>query len=180
MKRLNIIVDVDLENGSAARKAELVGYDRDKYYIVRYLDDSSIGRLKGYWLKGLNKLKGGQRYLLNPDEVRLSNKELWKDYKFHKKLYCISTKARTYTIRYNNKSFFDLTLQQLKRKIRTCFNLKIDFHISVSCYYKSGMSMSPLIDYKGSVCELYSHQRDNSLLKLERIVVREIVKHRRA
>lgn len=179
MKRLNIIVDVDLENGSAVRKAELVGYDRGRHYIVRYLDDNSIDWLKGYWLKGLNKLKSGQRYLLNPYEVRLSNKELWKDYKFHKKLHCISTKARTYTIRYNSKGFSDLTLQQLKRKIRTCFNLKTDFHISVNRYSKSGMSMSPLIDFKGSVCGLYSHQRDKSLLKLERSVVKEIAKHGR-
>lgn len=160
MKRPDITVTVEHNN----RQAKLIGYDRDRYYIVQYLDDSTFDRLKYYHMQGMEQLKSNHRFLLNPGADRVSNKELSKDYKANTRGNIVSTKKHTFGIYMFNGdkstelSWNELTFGQLKTKLRRCVQQNLNCHVSITTYYKGGCSYGSLMEYEDNVYTFFKNR----------------------
>lgn len=164
----------------------LVGYDRDKYYEVLF-DDGSRYTLKGYYLDGINKLNGHQRYLLQyPDKYRLSNLELAQEVRLHaNKGKGYHSKFRYFSIDihgdHGGEYYDDLSLQQLKKLVRKALHNKSSFDVRITKERKRSSISEGLLefDYQGNVLYTYNTSKNNRkyLDTFIRSISKDIEKH---
>lgn len=126
MKKPNIKVTVN-SGERQGKTGLLVGYDRDKYYEVLFYDGIR-DTFKGYYLDGIDKLKGHQRYLLQynkhcctyTNKGHLNNLDLAQEVRLHtNKGKGYHSKFRYFSIDihgdHGGEYYDDLSLQQLKK-----------------------------------------------------------------
>lgn len=153
----------------------LVGYDRDKYYEVLF-DDGSRYTFKGYYLDGIEKLQGHQRYLLQynkhcytyTNKGHLTNLDLAQDLRLH------TNKGRGYHSKFRyfsvdihgdhgGDSYGDLSLQQLKKLVRKALHNKCSFEIRITSERKRSSVSEGLLefDYQGNVLHTFNTSKKN-------------------
>ena len=153
----------------------LVGYDRDKYYEVLF-DDGSRYTFKGYYLDGIEKLQGHQRYLLQynkhcytyTNKGHLTNLDLAQDLRLH------TNKGRGYHSKFRYFSvdihgdhggdyYDDLSLQQLKKLVRKALHNKCSFDIRITSERKRSSVSEGLLefDYQGNVLHTFNTSKKN-------------------
>ena len=127
--------------------AEVVGYDRDKRYLVKLLENSqtdylNVGDtiwLKPQWLDGIdevcNRLTAIHKFPYDLEDSR-TKKDRWKEYKERSRRDKIS-----YCVSYGDVLLQDLTRNQAITKVKHALQNNLDFDISVSIKTKWG-SMS--------------------------------------
>lgn len=160
----------------------LVGYDRYKYYEVLF-DDGSRYTFKGYYLNGIDKLNGHQRYLLQyPDKDRLSNLELAQEVRLHtNKGKGYHSKFRHFSIDihgdHGGEYYDDLSLQQLKKLVRKTLHNKCSFDVRITTERKHSSISETLLDfdYQGNVMYTYNTSKNNR--KYLDIFIRSISKY---
>lgn len=153
----------------------LVGYDRDKYYEVLF-EDGSRKTFKGYYLDGIDKLQGHQRYLLqyntwgftHPHNKHLNNEELARDLHLHTgKGKGANSRFRYFSIgvhgEHGGEYYDDLLLQELKKIVRRALHNKSSFDVRITSERKhSSISESLLdFDYQGNVIYTYNTSKIN-------------------
>lgn len=146
----------------------LVGYDRDKYYEVLF-EDGSRHTFKGYFLDGINKLNGHQRYLLQyPNKDHLSNLELAQEVRLHtNKGKGYHSKFRHFSIDvhgyYGGEYYDDLSLQHLKKLVRRALHNKSGFDVRITIERKHSSNSETLLDfdYQSNVMYTYNTSKDN-------------------
>lgn len=147
MKRLKRFVTVN-SGELKGKRGQLVSYDRNKWYGVKFDDIEEVVEFKLYYLDQEIPLKNNQRYLLPEFHDRYhTNKELWDSYKKDK-----SRKSRYYNIILydNHESFGDLNFQQLLSKIRFCIVNKQSFFVRAVQHYKNGnLTIFTALEYSG-------------------------------
>lgn len=185
MNKPNIKVTVN-SGEHKGKTGLLVGYDRNKYYEVLF-DDGSKDTFKGYYLDGMDRLKGHQRYLLQyPFSERiLSHKELNQDRKFHtNKGIGTHKKSRYFHIDFkgNNEGdgyyFYDLDFYSLKKKVRYAMQEGANFYVWMTINKKNSTSSFPLIAYSGSITT-FGAGRNRKISSFERGIIKEINKYYR-
>ena len=164
----------------------LVGYDRDKYYEVLF-DDGSRYTFKGYYLDGINKLNGHQRYLLQcPNKDYLSNLELAQEVRLHtNKGKGYHSKFRHFSIDihvdHRGEYYDDLSLQQLKKLVRRALHNKSSFDVRITTERKHSSISETLLefDYQSNVLYTYNTSKSNRkyLDTFIRSVSKDIDKH---
>lgn len=192
MEKPNIKVTVN--SGEHKGKAGLlVGYDRDKYYEVLF-DDGSSQTFKGYYLDGIEKLRGHQRYLLqyntwdfpHPHNKILSNEELAEDLKSHTR----KGKGSNNMFRYfsidvhgdHGRDYYDdLSLQKLKKIIRRALHNKCSFDVRITSERKRSSTSEGLLefDYEGNTMYTFKTSKKNQryLDTFIRSIARDIQKY---
>ena len=132
--------------------AEVVGYDRDKRYLVKLLENSqtdylNIGDtiwLKPYWLDGIEKIcnRFTAIHKFNYDnENPQSKKQRWEDYKARTRV--DNTK---FWITCGEESFDNLNRSKLLRKIRHCLQNDLDFLAGVHKTSKWGSASGFVVE----------------------------------
>ena len=171
----------------------LVGYDRDKYYEVLF-EDGSRYTFKGYYLDGIDKLKGHQKYLLqynkhcctHPNKDHLSNLELAQEVRLHtNKGKGYHSKFRYFSIdihgEYGGEYYDDFSLQQLKKIVRRALHNKCSFDVRITSERKHSSVSEGLIefDYQGNVLYTYNTSKKNRkyLDTFIRSISKDIKKH---
>lgn len=192
MKKPNIKVTVN-SGEHKGKTGLLVGYDRDKYYEVLF-DDGSSNTFKGYYLDGINKLQGHQRYLLqyntldftHPHNSKLTNVELAEDLRQHtRKGKGSNSSFRYFSIdihRENGGEYYDdLSLQQLKKVIRKALHNKCSFDVRITSERKHSSISEGLLefDYQGNLLYTFKTSKKNRkyLDTFIRSITKEIDKH---
>lgn len=192
MKKPNIKVTVN-SGEYEGKTGLLVGYDRDKYYEVLF-DDGSKYTFKGYYLDGIEKLRGHQRYLLQynkhcctyANKEHLTNLDLTQDLRLHtNKGKGYHSKFRYFSIDvhgdHGGDYYDDLTLQQLKKIVRRALHNKCSFDIRITSERKH-MSVSEGLlefDYQGNLLYTFITSKKNRryLNTFIRSIVKDIDKH---
>ena len=188
MKKPNIKVVVN--SGEYEGKAGLlVGYDRDKYYKVLFNDGSKY-TFKGYYLNGIENLKGHQRYLLQHTSScytnKLNNKDLAQDLRNHvNKGKGRHNKFRYFSIDihgYHGGDYYDdLTFQGLKAKARYALHNKTSFDVRITSERKGRSTSEGLLefDYQGNVLHTFRTSKKNRryLDTFVRGITKELDKH---
>ena len=164
----------------------LVGYDRDKYYEVLF-EDGSRNTFKGYYLDGISKLNGHQRYLLQyPNKDHLSNLELAQDVRLHtNKGKGYHSKFRHFSIDihgdHGGECYGDLSLQQLKKIVRRALHDKSSFDVRITSERKHRSISEGLLefDYQGNVMYTFITNKKNRkhLDTFIRSISKDIEKH---
>lgn len=188
MNKPKVIVTVN--HGEDKGKTGLItGYDRDKYYEVTFSDNTKSS-YKGYYLDGINKLKGHQRYLLQYPENSLwtltnsplSNKALAEDLRTH------TNKGKGFgnaRFRYfhiaittsNDKEYYEyLTFQEVKKLVRHSLQKRYDFNIILSTQRKHSISSEPVLEYIYKENIYYTYTYRNKTSKYVGTFIRGIVK----
>lgn len=187
MKKPNIVVTVN-SGEYKGKTGLLVGYDRDKYYEVLF-NDGSRYTFKGYYLDGIEKLQGHQRYLLQypyPFSKRvLNNKELNQDRKFYtNKGKGIHNKFRDFHIEFegnldneaNEEYYYNLNFSNLKKKVRYAMQKGFNFCVGITINKGSSTTSLPLIAYSGNITT-FGSGRNKEIITFERGVIKEINKY---
>lgn len=192
MKKPNIKVTVN-SGEHQGKIGLLVGYDRDKYYEVLF-DDGSRNTFKGYYLDGIDKLKGHQRYLLqyntwnftHPSNKHLNNAELAEDLRLHtNKGKGANSRFRYFSIdihgEHGEEYYDDLSLQQLKKVVRKALHNKCSFDVRITSERKRSSSSEGLLefDYQGNILHTFKTSKKNRryLDTFIRSIIKDIEKH---
>ena len=185
MNKPKITVTVNSGNHQG-KTGLLVGYDRDKYYEVLF-DDGSRHTFKGYYLDGIDKLNGHQRYLLQyTNKDHLSNLELAQEVRLHtNKGKGYHSKFRYFSIDIHGEHgggyYDDLSLQQLKKVVRRALHNKCSFDVRITTERKHSSVSESLIkfDYQGNVLYTYNTSKKNRkyLDTFIRSISKDIEKH---
>lgn len=113
--------------------AEVVGYDRDKRYLVKLLENSQTDYLnvndviwlKPHWLDGIesicDRFTAIHKFPYSLDDIS-SKKERWKEYKSRTRRDCTK-----FWITCGEQSFNNLTRSKLLTKIKYCLQNDLDF-----------------------------------------------------
>lgn len=177
-------IEVTVNYGDlTGKKGILIGYDRDKYYEVKFNDEPNFVA-KGYAFNGIEKLKPKNRYLLQYiNKPKLSHKELALDKKkfINKGKGSLSSRFRQFDIRiasFNNEYEFynKLTIKELKSKIRYAHQNKYNFVVAVTMYYYNGFESVPLIDYDYNSNTMFTYECGGRHEKQFNKALRQLVK----
>lgn len=168
----------------------LVGYDRNKYCEVLF-DNKELKEYKGYYLDGIEKLQGHQKYLLQyPKDYfshrGLTNKELANDLRLHtNKGKGLHKRFRYFSIdvhgNHGGEYYDDLTLQALKKVVRSALHRGCSFDVRISPERKGWSSSEGLLefDYEGNVLYTFktSEKNERYLGTFTRSISKEIDKY---
>ena len=192
MKKPSIKVTVN-SGEHEGKTGLLVGYDRDKYYEVLF-DDGSRDTFKGYYLDGIEKLQGHQRYLLQyktwdflyPSNEHLNNAELAEDLRQHtRKGKGANSKFRYFSVdihgEHGMEYYDDLSLQQLKKIVRRALHNKSSFDVRITSERKHRSISEGLLefDYQGYIMYTFITNKKNRkyLDTFIRSISKDIEKH---
>lgn len=184
-------IEVIVNSGEhEGKKGLVVGYDRDKYYEV-LLNDGNKFFPKGYYLDGIENLKGHQRYLLQytsscPTKTLLNNRDLAQDLRFHtNKGRGYHNKFRYFSIDvhgdHGGEHYENLSFQELRRKVRYALHNKKSFDVRITSERKGRSVGEGLLefDYQGNTLYTFETSKKNKkyLATFIRGVSKEINKH---
>lgn len=178
MKRLKSFVTVN-SGELKGKRGQLVSYDRNKWYGVKFDDIDEVVEFKLYYLDQERPLKNNQRYLLPEYTDRYyTNKEIWEGYKKDKKRG--ESKKRSFSIWFEEENKEDVAIRdinftEVKKKIIYALVNNKSFTVQISRYYKNGSSFMPLVQFnatENSYKFFTNSKRDKEILTFERGVKR--------
>lgn len=163
MNRPQIRVTVN-DGELKGHKGLIIGYDQNKWFKIK-LDNGHEEFFKGFYLDGIEKLKPKHRYLLQDTNIehRMSNLEIWKNYKHRTK----PNVRRDFSIdMYNADIYFDnLQFHQLLSKIKYAMQNNFNFDITIGTYTYKSSSWQPLVRFDHITDTLFLHHHGKNEAK---------------
>ena len=163
--------------------AEVVGYDRDKRYLVKLLEKSqteylNIGDaiwLKPHWLDGIenicNCFTAIHKFPYDLKSVD-GKRERWKEYKERSRRDKVE-----FWISYGDTNLQGLTRKQVISKVRYALQNKLDFDVSVMQITKWGSASGRVIESSFKENSYHVYERNfTEISKLIRGFQRQLVK----